>query len=661
MNHSQAIQILNSTFNQQQFNEQEFVNFIYHLFGKETAISEQNLNISSQHQAYFSSCKKIANFTDGKAELMVLIVQLAENKNLDLARTLQRNFIAEILQNHYMQYAIVAFVDYNQTNWRFSLVKLQHNFNTENNKLNVSTELSPAKRFSFLLGKNEGNHTIKKQFYSILNGDKGNVATIAQIEQAFSIETITDDFFAKYKELFHRLSESLTAILAKDSAIAMHFSEKQINEADFAKKTLGQIVFLYFLQKKGWFGVASSEAWGSGDKNFLKNYFNKNSTKHFFNDCLEPLFYQALAIDRGENANYSKIDNLRFPFLNGGLFEPINDYGYETNKINIPNHLFSNHNKTKEGDIGDGILDIFDRYNFTVNENEPLECEVAVDPEMLGKVFENLLDIKDRKSKGAFYTPREIVHYMCQESLINYLQTKTNLPLHDLKDFIKNKALNNIYNSALQLDLLLANIKVCDPAVGSGAFMLGMLTEIVNARLALDKILATNLKEYDLKLFAIANSIYGVDLDAGAVEIAKLRLWLALVVEEETPSALPNLDHKIMQGNSLLETYEGIQLFDNNLFINQDKVKDLNDRIIVLRTELKNLGINNITKSKNPDYLKKEKELQSLLKELQDLSKPSFDKNSALMLDLQDSQLKQQNTLNDLFEELQQLIKNYFS
>ncbi|MCB0541727.1 MAG: class I SAM-dependent DNA methyltransferase, partial [Bacteroidetes bacterium] len=114
----------------------------------------------------------------------------------------------------------------------------------------------------------------------------------------------------------------------------------------------------------------------------------------------------------------------KIPFLNGGLFEA--DYDWEKANISIPNELFRNNEKNKAGDKGTGILDVFDRYNFTIKEDEPLEKEVAVDPEMLGKVFENMLEITERKSKGAFYTPREIVHYMCQESLIHYLDNTLN-------------------------------------------------------------------------------------------------------------------------------------------------------------------------------------------------------------------------------------------
>ncbi|MDD4532798.1 MAG: Eco57I restriction-modification methylase domain-containing protein, partial [Bacilli bacterium] len=281
---------------------------------------------------------------------------------------------------------------------------------------------------------------------------------------------------------------------------------------------------------------------------------------------------------------------------------------WETTNIIIPDELFSNNYPTKEGDRGDGILDVFDRYNFTVNENEPLEKEVAVDPEMLGKVFENLLDIKDRKSKGAFYTPREIVHYMCQESLINYLQTETNNEIlrNDLEFFIRKgeriiendkivldkqevdiKQYGRVYENETyklllpislrtnvkRLDELLQNIKVADPAVGSGAFPLGMINEIVRARKVLNVYLKNHISDYELKKHTITHSIYGVDIDPGAVEIAKLRLWLALVVDEETPHPLPNLEYKIMQGNSLISEYEGIKLFDEGIFDKEKKQK----------------------------------------------------------------------------------------
>ncbi|GAI39138.1 unnamed protein product, partial [marine sediment metagenome] len=220
--------------------------------------------------------------------------------------------------------------------------------------------------------------------------------------------------------------ETLDELISKDSKIRSDFKTKNINTVDFSKKLLGQIVFLYFLQKKGWFGVARDADWGTGPKNFLRELFDgkHGKYKNFYNDILEPLFYEALRNDRSYDDDYYRLFNCKIPFLNGGLFDPINNYDWVHTDINLPDDLFSNEIITKERDKGTGILDIFDRYNFTVKEDEPLEKEVAVDPEMLGKVFENLLEVKDRKSKGTYYTPREVVHYMCQQSLINYLATE---------------------------------------------------------------------------------------------------------------------------------------------------------------------------------------------------------------------------------------------
>ena len=215
------------------------------------------------------------------------------------------------------------------------------------------------------------------------------------------------------------LEEALGKIVKKGGAIARDFKEKQVDTGDFAKKLLGQIVFLYFLQKKGWFGVARDAEWGEGSRRFLRELFERKHAdyKNFFNDILEPLFYEALRRERDDD--YFSRFNCKIPFLNGGLFDPMEGYDWIHADLLLDDALFSNSVRTAQGDTGTGVFDVFDRYNFTVNEDEPLEKEVAVDPEMLGKVFENLL--QDKQSTGTYYTPREIVHYMCQESLINYL------------------------------------------------------------------------------------------------------------------------------------------------------------------------------------------------------------------------------------------------
>ena len=264
--------------------------------------------------------------------------------------------------------------------------------------------------------------------------------------------------------------------------------------------------------------------------------------------------------------------------------------------FSIPDEFFSN--KNEKGRDADGILDIFDRYNFTINEDEPTEREVAIDPEMLGKVFENLLDVSDRKSKGAFYTPREIVHYMCRETLISYLVEKSKISEEAIRNFIvysdylKDADVSNFVKSTelqisdeifspekninrlAELDNFLQNVKVADLAVGSGAFLLGMLNEITKAREVLTEYMNLGRSEkierrlYDLKMETIKNSIFACDIEPSAVDIAKLRLWLSIVIEDSpnaddknfNPNPLPNLDCNIICGNSLIDEFEGMQL-----------------------------------------------------------------------------------------------------
>ena len=550
---------------------------------------------------------------DGK-RTDLLIVYVQKESSIDRARTALRNFVADYLKQRDMKdAALVAFVPPDGEDWRFSFIKMEYKFNE---KGKVKEEFTPARRYSFLVGKNENSHTAQSRLLPILLNDDAN-PTLEKLEEIFSIERVTKEFFEKYRDLFLRLEESLDAVLKKDAKVKTDFKAKDVHIVDFAKKLLGQIVFLYFLQKKGWFGVQRVCPWGSGSKHFLRELFDKQhgDYKNFFNDILEPLFYEALRLERP--ADYYKHFDCRIPFLNGGLFDPINDYDWIETEILLSDDLFSNNCPTKEGDVGDGILDVFDRYNFTVKEDEPLEKEVAVDPEMLGKVFENLLEIKNRKSKGTYYTPREIVHYMCQESLIEYLYGEFNpeivayetigddqmamfgneakkkqldltiqhrqrslIDKKDIETLIRHgesvveherrvvnegreigrysfKLPERIRANAPRIDEKLAGIRVCDPAVGSGAFVVGMMNEIIRARGTLTSHVGENEERtpYDFKRHAIQNCLYGVDIDAGAVEIAKLRLWLSLVVDEEERESiqpLPNLDYKIVCGNSLL-------------------------------------------------------------------------------------------------------------
>ena len=628
--------IVKDTFNKE-YNEDDFRIFISELLPNADLSSEieHRIQLPQTYNDFIRSAKRIAKYNYISQEyneekvLDVLVVKLKKATSIDRARTAQRNFIARYLngsRSYQKDAALVAFISEDENgnispDWRFSLIQM--NYVTEiiedangKKKRKTSVELTPAKRFSFLVGANEDTHTTQAQFKDCLDKASNNEKiTIEDLVSAFDIEKVSKEFFEKYKNLYIKLKAELLKLKDIDKEVYKDFNKHNINIDDFAKKTLGQLVFLYFIQKKGWLGVKKDENWGQGDKKFLRNLFNKKYCEYdnFFNDVLEHLFYEALATDRGVGAWFDKL-NCRIPFLNGGLFEPVNGYEYQKTNLTIDNNLF------KE------IFDTFDLYNFTVKEDEPLEKEVAIDPEMLGKVFENLLPENIRKGNGAFYTPREIVHYMCQESLINYLYNNINIkevPLtaeekeqqlkliktkkekeqlkltkevleeiiskDDISYLIKkgdsiysNKDVNaelpeSIKKNAKIIDDALSDIKVCDPAIGSGAFPVGMMNEIVRARAALNDVLnIPDRPTYALKRNAIENSIYGVDIDGGAIEIAKLRFWLSLVVDEEDVKnikPLPNLDYKIMQGNSLITSYYGID-FDE-IVANQPTEKQL--------------------------------------------------------------------------------------
>ena len=603
MNRDQSYNLIQQTFTQG-FEKTRFRNFAVNLLNRIDESKAQAWNSTSIKDAFknhVARYESLGTYTSpDKEKLDVLVVHLTQDSKLERARTAIRNFVADHLKTRdEKDAALVAFVSPSETSWRFSYIKMEYaTVEKDSGKVDTVTRLTPARRFSYIVGAGESCHTAQTRFLNLLQ-DITTDPTLAALEEAFSVEAVTKEFFTKYAELFEEIRAALDKMTARDKTLHDEFTAKGVNTVDFAKKLMGQIVFLYFLQKKGWLGVKRGQPWGSGPHNFLRRLAKGEygAYANFFNDLLEPLFYDTLATEQNAEA-WSVRFNCRIPFLNGGLFEPLGDYDWSKTDIILPNKLFTNSAYVEEGIIGTGVLDVFDRYNFTVNEAEPLEKEVAIDPEMLGKVFENLIEDNRRKSLGAIYTPREIVHYMCQESLINYLDTALNtdkqrVPRTDLETFIYQgeqishyeavdtkyrgrEMPNSIKKHAQQIDAALDDIAVCDPAVGSGAFPVGMMTEIVRARLTLNHYLggAANRTRYHFKRHAIQHCLYGVDIDASAVEIAKLRLWLSLVVDEEDVAhinPLPNLDYKIVKGDAL----HGVEknLFNNDLFIELEKFK----------------------------------------------------------------------------------------
>ena len=342
---------------------------------------------------------------------------------------------------------------------------------------------------------------------------------LAHWATAWNVERVTERFYEEYKKVFDQVEGMITGVAG----------DKRL----FTQRLFNRLMFIQFLSKKRWLRFGADQ----GGTDYLAALWEgRDRSVSFYSAHLCPLFFAALNNphihrDLGtESVLRSRIGSV--PYLNGGLFQKSEDEGCGEA---IPDAAF------------DLIINkLFSKFNFTVYESTPLDIEVAVDPEMLGKVFEEL--VTGRHESGSYYTQRPVVSFMCKEALKGYLGGYANLvDHHDASDI----------NVPQAKDLLrrLAEVKVVDLACGSGAYLLGMLQELF----ALNRILDTRAEQatardnYRRKLDIIRNNIYGVDLDDFAVQIARLRLWLSLAVEFEgdVPEPLPNLDFKVEQGDSL--------------------------------------------------------------------------------------------------------------
>ena len=379
-----------------------------------------------------------------------------------------------------------------------------------------------------------------------------NCSTFEELYQALlkslSTDIVSDNFFEKYIKFY---KDNVLAVKNNDtlSREFRRFPDPEKAIHDYVKKLMGRIVFIQFLQRKGWMGVpVTDDSWMEGDTEFLQNLFERTEKKDkFVEEVLRPLFSDLNTKRKDDLASECLGSGIKIPYLNGGLFDKDE---YDSVRFRLPEETMRK------------MLDFFRSFNFTIDENDEEAVEVGVDPEMLSRIFESL--IEDNKKQGAYYTPKQIVTYMCREALIVYLQS-------DAKDESKKELFRNfIYDHKAEvlepadLDFVerkLKSVKICDPAIGSGAFPMGMLKELLGCRRAIQ--LHRNGGECDslqIKKDILQNSIYGVDIDKGAVDIARLRFWLTLIIDEKTPHALPNMDFKIMQGNSLLEQYDGVDL-----------------------------------------------------------------------------------------------------
>lgn len=471
---------------------------------------------------------------DGRS-LGLFLFEVADNIIVARNRKGLRDIAIRYVDQDIIHGALVLYYSDNQPDYRLTFVSKQTVINEDGV---IETKTTAPKRYTFLLGSNEPCATAANRLFELVDKKQKGSLFLTDVEEAFSVERLNKDFFNGYKDRYKKF----LAYLDDDTK----------DNRDYVKKLLGRLVFLQFLQKKGWMGVpAINGRWENGDRNYLYNLVkHHNGNDHLLSDVLETLFFETLNEPRTDDiADPILGDNIKIPYLNGGLFDRDN---IDKKDVDFPYTYFFE------------LMEFFGMYNFTIDENDPDDAEIGVDPEMLGHIFENLLE--DNKDKGAFYTPKEIVQYMSQESIAQYLKTHTDESLHlAIDELIKKRKVPEALldkNAALKVYQLLSDVKVCDPAIGSGAFPMGILNVLYHSRLLLYGFTKPT-KEFSpstVKRDIIQNNIYGVDIEKGAIDIARLRFWLSIVVDSEKPEALPNFDYKFMQGNSLIESYHSKDL-----------------------------------------------------------------------------------------------------
>ena len=535
-------------------------NIVFPIFGEERFEDRYDVealdNADLQSMAQRTGIKSVILYgmvQIGTTEIYIYDVTVSDRVMMRRNRVGIQQLVRRIMDTFTSAFILFHYEDSDSWDWRFSFCQKDDKDATE------------AKRYTFLLGPGQSCRTAAENFQKLI--DKHGEISREDIVKAFDVEALSKEFFDKYKAKYEKFCNFIYDHRNDESLFGHEFSEwddKLIR--DYVKKLLGRIVFLHFLQKKGWLGVPVDKQWGEGDTQFMRNLFKASTQEQKDNylDCvLEPLFAGALNTQRPNDIFDLHVEGFRttrIPYLNGGLFE--------LDALDEPKSTFP-------ASYFEDLFDFLYQYNFTIDENDPNDAEVGIDPEMLGHIFENLLE--DNKDKGAFYTPKEIVQYMCRESLIAYLTTcvmKKQGENHNPEDKISEsvrKLLNKPEEIVPQMTKehlddfgsYIRNVKICDPAIGSGAFPMGLLNELVRCRVFINawaKDEKGNLLEGDyaaLKTEIISNNIYGVDIEKGAIDIARLRFWLSIIVDERTPHVLPNFDYKFMQGNSLIPTFDG--------------------------------------------------------------------------------------------------------
>ena len=545
---------------QKEFNINEFRNFIQ---GFLPSFEEDKRSVQSDDKN-FEEVFQLGY--DRNLELTVLVIK---SKKTIKNRIEVSNSSFRILKKYQIYKALVAYVNEDEPLWRFSLLTA---LPTRDSDGKVKFEFSNPKRHSFVLGINVGTAT--PQRYLI---NKGSVGDFEDLQNRFSVEAVNREFYKEIAKHFYDLvgvydeEENVKVI---PQLILPNTKAELENLQNYGVRILGRILFIWFLKQK------KSE---DGNSLLPNEAIQLESSENFLSKKLEPLFFEVLNKSlHDRETKYQEDYYQKIPFLNGGLFHPSKgssgdyyDSSYEKTGVKIPNSWFTN------------LFTTLDTYNFTIDENLENDIDLSIDPEMLGRIFENLLaeinpetGTAARKTTGSYYTPRRIVNYMVDEGLHEYLIEKTGIASNKIKALISLDRLDDLehpLSTSEQSEALKAitKLKFLDPACGSGAFPMGLLQKLLWMISQLDPTgenfldsedyqgsevwLTDSHLDYLRKRKLIRDVIYGLDIQPVAVEITKLRCFLTLIVDQEINDKLqnrgivplPNLDFKFICADSL--------------------------------------------------------------------------------------------------------------
>ncbi len=527
-------------------------------------------------------------FLLGRCESLNLPVYEIHHSSDNDPRVSLAKEIFHFLADFMVRNALVLFIPANSQNYRLSYISIDLQLVDGR----VQKQFSNPRRFSFFLGPNSKTHTPNEFLLK-----KGRVKDVHDLRERFSVEVVNKEFYNEIALSFTRLvggSRKIGANLFEEKALLRlpslpnngpHHQKYQ----EFAVRLIGRLVFCWFLKKK-----SSPNGVPLISDDILSSQAVRDNDFYYHN-ILEYLFFQVLNTPQDERSDVVSDRFKDTPFLNGGLFEPHEDDFYEPDRMmGVTRHL--NTLVMPDAWFVD-LFTVFETFNFTIDENTTIDIELSIDPEMLGRIFENLLAEIDpitgetaRKATGSYYTPRPIVEYMVDESLKHYLRHRTGLADALLDDLLNYSS--DVQTTPAERDKIITGldeIRVLDPACGSGAFPMGVLQKMLlilqkvdpkaeqAKRRLLQSILDPTLKaiidkkisshelwDYTRKLNIIRRSIYGVDIQPISVEISKLRFFLSLIVEEKVQDqeanrgihALPNLEFKFVSADSLIRLHQ---------------------------------------------------------------------------------------------------------